>query len=73
MSSLIDYIFMRLLDKCVVILISILGSSRVSIKFMMRVASVSLVIGVVVGDILAITFHFFVLVLFLTEILANGM
>jgi hypothetical protein len=73
MSSLIDYIFKRLLGKCVVILISILGSSRISIKFMMRVASLSVVIGVVVGDILAITFHFFVPVLFLTGILTNGM
>ena len=36
MSSLIDYIFMRSLDKCVVIIISILSSSRISIEFMMR-------------------------------------
>ena len=35
MSSLIDYIFMRSLDKCVMIIIDILSSSRISIKFMM--------------------------------------
>ena len=36
MSSPIDYIFMKSLDKCVVIIINILSSSRISIEFMMR-------------------------------------
>ena len=36
MSSPIDYIFMRSLDKCVVITMSIMSSSRISIEFMMR-------------------------------------
>ena len=36
MSSPVDYIFMKSLDKCVVIIINILSSSRISIEFMMR-------------------------------------
>ena len=36
MSSLIDYIFMKSLDKCVMIIINILSSSRISVIFMMR-------------------------------------
>ena len=36
MSSLIDYIFMKSLDKCVVIIINLMSSSRISIEFMMR-------------------------------------
>ena len=36
MSSSTDYIFMKSLDKCVVIIINILSSSRISIEFMMR-------------------------------------
>ena len=36
MSSPIDYIFMKSLDKCVVIINSIRSSSRISIEFMMR-------------------------------------
>ena len=36
MSLMIDYIFKKPLDKCVVIIINILNSSRISIKFMMR-------------------------------------
>ena len=36
MSSLIDYIVMKSLDKCVVIIINILGSSKISIEFLMR-------------------------------------
>ena len=36
MSSAIDYIFMKSLDKCFVIIINILSSSRISIEFMMR-------------------------------------
>ena len=34
MSSPIDYIFMKYLDKCVVIIISISSSSKISIEFM---------------------------------------
>ena len=36
MSSPIDYIFMKSLNECVVIIISIRSSSRISIEFMMR-------------------------------------
>ena len=36
MSSLIDYIFMKPLDKCVVIIINILRSSKICIEFLMR-------------------------------------
>ena len=36
MSSLIDYFFMKSVDKCVVILINLMSSSRISIEFMMR-------------------------------------
>ena len=36
MSSLIDYIFMKSLNKCVVIIINLMSSSRISIEFMMR-------------------------------------
>ena len=36
MSSLIDYIFVKSLDKCVVIIINLMSSSRISIEFMMR-------------------------------------
>ena len=36
MSSPTDYIFMKPLDKCVVIIINILSVSRISIEFMMR-------------------------------------
>ena len=36
MSSSIDYIFMKSLDKCVVTIINIPSSSRISIEFMMR-------------------------------------
>ena len=36
MSSPIDYIFMNSRDKCVVNIINILSSSRISIEFMMR-------------------------------------
>ena len=36
MSSPIDYIFMKSLDKCVVIIISIRSTSKISIEFMMR-------------------------------------
>ena len=36
MSSLIDYFFMKTVDKCVVILINLMSSSRISIEFMMR-------------------------------------
>ena len=36
MSSLIDYIFMKSIDKCVVIIINLMSSSRISIEFMMR-------------------------------------
>ena len=35
MSSPIDYIFMKSLDKCVVIITNILSSSRIPIKYMM--------------------------------------
>ena len=36
MSSMSDYIFMKPLDKCVMIIINIPRSSRISIEFMMR-------------------------------------
>ena len=36
MSSLIGYIWMKSLDNCVVMIINILSSSRISIEFMMR-------------------------------------
>ena len=36
MSSPIGYIFLKPLDKCVVIIINILTPSRISIEFMMR-------------------------------------
>ena len=36
MSSPIDYIFMKSLNKCVMIIINILRSSRISIEFLMR-------------------------------------
>ena len=36
MSSSIDYIFVKSLDKCVVIIISIPSSSKISIEFLMR-------------------------------------
>ena len=36
MSSMSDYIFMKPLDNCVMIIINILSSSRISIEFMMR-------------------------------------
>ena len=36
MSSLVDYIFVKSLDKCVVIIIDLMSSSRISIEFMMR-------------------------------------
>ena len=35
-SLLIDYVFMKSLDKCVVIIINLMSSSRISIEFMMR-------------------------------------
>ena len=36
MSSPVDYIFMKSLDKCVVIIINLMSSPRMSIEFMMR-------------------------------------
>ena len=42
MSSPIDYTFMKSLDKCVVIIMSILSPSRISIEFMMRKTILSL-------------------------------
>ena len=42
MSSSVNYIFVKSLDNCVVIIISILSSSRVSIEFMMRNTILSL-------------------------------
>ena len=54
MSSLIDYIFMKSLDKCVVIIINILSSFRISIEFMMRnIILAPSMICVIIDNILA--------------------
>ena len=42
MSSPTDYIFMKSLDKCVVIIINLISSSRISTEFMMRNTTLAL-------------------------------
>ena len=52
MSSPIDYTFMKSLGKCVVIIINLMSSSRISIGFMMRNTILASMICVIIDNIL---------------------